>query len=186
MDFQTIGDFIRRTVENLRFIQDKHANGNGWEKEVFEVTQLLNSLVLPLELLVNKEYVLKDALKNTPPSGRKVSSLKNLLEQIDKKVSKVQLPYIKPHEGSKQPTALAELAENIRNSAAHFNMRFLVTGAEKKRKIVGVVLWSVHPRTDVKWKGEITVPELRRFVTDLLTQVADGPLGAIPITSMCE
>ena len=48
MQYDTISKFIDRTLANLQLVRRQPA------EQLFEVTQLINSMVLPLELLSSR------------------------------------------------------------------------------------------------------------------------------------
>jgi hypothetical protein len=183
MQFTHLRDFFDRTLENLKSIEDAVKN-EPQKAPVYEVTQLINSLVLPLELLVNKRF----ATANRPLKGKvvnkDVTNLRKPLEQLgnEKKAFGVS-PEIKTCTNFTPPKNLSEWAVILRNAAAHFNIRFIKAGG----KIARIELWAKnHDETEITWRGETSVQGLSTFVRKLLELIKEDELGDIPITDMHE
>ena len=150
-----VRNFAERTIHNLGVIQ-KMAKEDA--NSVFEVTQLMNSL-LGLLVFPQQEYVtsiprtsLQDLESNGWPIPRVVG----------------EYP---------QARDLRHLIRLLRNSIAHFNVRFK---SDERKSLHGIKLWNIDPRTDkITWKAELTVEEtetlVRKFV-DLLLD--DGGFAA--------
>jgi len=96
-------DFARRTRANLEFIENSRKLG----EEVFEVTQLANSL---LGLLVFPREHYMGSIPDTP--------LPELVEQ--------GWPEVRITHGQLPENTLKELMRMLRNSIAHCNVEFLV------------------------------------------------------------
>lgn len=168
MQYHTIGDFMKRTLANLSLIEDKHRCRTPGTT-VYEVTQLINSLVLPLELLVNKQYV----LENARVSGG--SSLRKKIDEFDL----ADGPRFEGMDNTPRPASLSEWALRLRNAVAHFNITF-IAGSETA-PITHVVMWDKDPHQNnrVVWKGKTTVQDLSHFLRQLLLAVEDSELGDI-------
>ena len=154
-------DFVRRTKCNLLFIEDSVKENP--DKRIYEVTQLINSLiglvVLPFEKLKYKET----------PKGRYYLTLPNLT--IEEMVADGwEAP--KVTEGFPKVEDLHQLVNYLRNAVAHFNIEFLVN--PRTKHISGVIVENYHQNTgEMRWQAEMSIKALRdnvlRFI-DLLEQ----------------
>lgn len=142
MNYQDIiRNFVQRTRINLDYIENALANSD----EVYEVTQLVNSL---LGLLVFPEQYYFHQIPQIP-----------LEELVTKGWPKIKVV------GDFQPAIdLREQMRYLRNSIAHFNIRFL---HDAKDVISGLHIWNTnphikgHPKT---WEAEIPLEDLRLLV----------------------
>lgn len=146
-----VRDFIRRTRANLDFMES--ARKASPRPEVYEVTQLVNSL---LGLLVFPQQRYVDSIPAVP------------LAELGKRGWPI------PHIVGDYPQAadLRQLVRLLRNSIAHFNIEFKI---DEHRQVRGLTLWNISPRDrKVTWKAELTVADIgvlaRRFVSLLLQE----------------
>ena len=137
-------DFARRTLHNLEFIEKNAASG-----EVFEATQLINSL---LGLLVFPQQEFYDQIPDSP--------LAELEKQGWPRIhASGQLPEL-PADAN----TLNGLLRYLRNSIAHFNIAFL---ADENNQLHGIRVWNHENgrRTNPKnWEAEISLEELRSLI----------------------
>lgn len=153
---QLLRDYVDRTLANLRFIE-KMVHDNP-EAEVYETTQLINSL---LGLLIFPYQHMNKEIPN-----------KSIQEMLDDGwiVPKVvgDFPQVKN---------LRQLIRYLRNSIAHFHIEFL---SDKGNQINRLRVWNVKEirKGDVKiekttWKAEMTLSGLRdnvfRFIDIVLS-----------------
>src|SRR5262245_31444769 len=103
-----IRDFAERTRKNLRVIEQLQAKG----EEVYEVTQLINSM-LGLLVFPKEEFV--DQIPDT--------SLQDLQES--------GWPIPRVSSGFPQAKDLRELIRYLRNAIAHFNLEFIKDGTNE-------------------------------------------------------
>jgi hypothetical protein len=141
-----VADFARRTQVNLRAVESLRAEG----REVFEVTQLINSM---LGLLV---FPREDFVAKIP----KIS-----LELLQTRAWPV--PKMRP--GFAQAADLAELVRYLRNAISHFNIEFI---GDDQKEIRIIRVWN-RDRTGTKtWEADLGLNELRgiaeRFIDLLL------------------
>jgi len=147
---QVVRDFVERTRINLAHIERSLSEG----EEVYEVTQLVNSL---LGLLVFPEQHYFNQIPKIP--------LHELENQGWPKIKVV---------GEYPPAKeLREQMRYLRNSIAHFNIRFLTDG---DNQISGVEVWNIRSGK-MNWKAEIYLDELRiivdKFIDLLLDEVKE-------------
>ncbi|MBI1802631.1 MAG: hypothetical protein HY259_09520 [Chloroflexi bacterium] len=134
-----VKDFIERTQKNLELIETLKANDPNME--VYEVTQLINSL---LGIIVLPKEAQFTQIPTTP-----LADLKQQGWAIP--------PIIANH--PKTPN-LRELIRYMRHAVAHFNIEFITDGYN----LTGVKLWNVDPRTrpGIKdWEVCLSLVELR-------------------------
>jgi hypothetical protein len=140
-NFDLEDEFIARTQKNLKAIECLKQKGG----EVYEVTQLLNSmlglLIFPrarfFEKIQDKSWDLMDKEGWPLPSGDNahVSNLK-------------------------------QLVRNMRNAVAHFNIELVNDGNE----IIGIRFSSYH-RKGQNWTGVYDIASLRKFVDMFLDHI---------------
>ena len=137
-------DFARRTKKNLEFIEHSLTRDRlNSENDVYEVTQLINSL---LGLLVFPQQKFYDAIPETP-----------LLELV-----KDGWPEIIPVEGNLKEDNLRQLLRYLRNGVSHFNIEFLTN---RHNKIIGISIWNTPPHTDKPdWKVNLSLQDLKKIV----------------------
>jgi HEPN pEK499 p136 len=183
MQFTHLRDVFERTQENLKFIEEAHKQ-DPREAPVYEVTQLINSLVLPLELLVNRDFVTEKLPSDLRQQGRAKMNLREPLKKEGEKAKAFDVCLeIRTSPASKyKPESLPELAQVLRNAAAHFNIRF----SPDKGQITRIELWNTDPNDHkvITWQGTTTVTELKTFVHKLLDFVKESPLGDISIIAI--
>lgn len=128
-------DFTERTKRNLEVIEELHKTG----KEVYEVTQLVNSclglLVFPKEQFIEK-------IPETP------------LDQLEKE----GWPVPKLTGNFPQAENLRQLIRYLRNAIAHFNIEFI-----GDKEISRLKVWNIRHGKKV-WEAELTVDDLRKLV----------------------
>jgi hypothetical protein len=152
-DENLLWDYAQRTRKNLEFIE--RTVREQPEAELFEVTQLINSL---LGLLVFPFERLRDQIPTT--------SLADLRAQ----------GWVVPEVSGDFPQVedLSELVRYLRNSVAHFNLEFI---ADENGKIEGLHIWNVN-RGRRNWEAKIKIAELRdltnRFL-DLIQEQVSPP-----------
>jgi hypothetical protein len=115
-----VRDFVERTKQNLKVIEDLRARGG----EVHEVTQLINSM-LGLLVFPREEYVDRIPRIGLP------------------ELRKDGWPAPKPVSSFPEATDLRELIRLLRNAIAHFNIRFI---ANDSREITGIRVWNKPAR----------------------------------------
>lgn len=138
---QIVRDFVERTRVNLAHIENSLSEGD----EVYEVTQLVNSL---LGLLVFPEQRYFYQIPETP------------LNQLEKQ----GWPKIKVVGEYPPANDLREQMRYLRNSIAHFNLRFLTN---EKSEISGIRVWNINPRKESRpktWEAKISLDDLRKLV----------------------
>lgn len=141
-----VADFAERTRKNLEVIKDIQKKQK--DSQVFEVTQLINSM---LGLLVFP----KEAYFNKIPA---IS-----LSQI----AKQGWPIPNVRAGYLPPKTLRDMIRLLRNAIAHFNLEFTI---DKNDQISGLVVWNEYEGTKT-WEAELSIADLEgitlRFI-DLL------------------
>ena len=148
-----VQEFAQRTQKNLDFI---YQHKNNPETKVYEVTQLINSM---LGLLVF-------------PQQRFFNSIPEItLEELEKQGwPRIEpTPKIQASEYFKPCINLRELVRVLRNSIAHFNIEFL---SKKPGEISGIRIWNIAPRKGnrpITWEAEISIETLRR-ITELFIE----------------
>ena len=142
-----VADFARRTRINLRALEQLREQGH----EVFEVTQLVNSmlglLVFPREEFVGR--IPKIPLANLRAEGWPVPTTRS---------------------GFPEAADLNELVRYLRNAISHFNIQFVGDGHDQIRTIR---VWN-HNRAGVKtWEADLGLPDLHAIAerfTDMLLE----------------
>lgn len=146
MDYQhLVRDFAHRTRHNLDVIRARQAQG----EEVYEVTQLINSM-LGLLVLPKERYY-----QSIPTTS---------LEQL--RADGWPAPVL---DGEfKSAKHLRDLVRLLRNSVAHFNVEFVAPHGE----IDGVILSNKCNCGNVTWRASLSLHDLelitRKFVDLLL------------------
>jgi hypothetical protein len=153
-DGTIIRDFIARTLHNLEFIEAQARNQGGADGQVYEVTQLINSM-LGLLIFPREEfwvYLSQRPLNTLPPEFQTLQRA--------------------PHARD-----LRQLIRLMRNSFAHFN----VEAHSFMGQIDVIVLTNVSNHKQVTWQMEIAVDELRAFVAWFAHGIMDSSLLSTPI-----
>lgn len=143
-----IRDFSARTWRNLKTLEGLRCEGS----EVFETTQLLNSMlgliVFPREELVNR-------IPATP-----------FLE-----LQRDGWPTPTILEGYRDPTDLRDMIRYLRNSIAHFNLEFIV---DDHREIKGLRVWNTRQNRGQKtWEAELSLSDLRGIAERFSKVISD-------------
>lgn len=145
-----VADFAKRTQANLERVE-RLARENP-NSEVFEVTQLINSM---LGLLVFP----KEGYFNSIPE----KSFDELRQEG------WQLP--RTRGDYPQVSNLRELIRYLRNSISHFNIEFQAN--ENTYEIYGLKVWNKNIRGVTNWEADLTIAELRdltyRFIEMLFS-----------------
>jgi hypothetical protein len=150
---QIVRDFTKRTRVNLAQIENSLSEGS----EVYEVTQLVNSL---LGLLVFPEQRYFHQIPKTP------------LHELEKQ----GWPKIKVVGECPPANDLREQMRYLRNSIAHFNLRFFTN---EQSEISGIRIWNINTRIDSHpktWEAVISLVDLRILVNkfvDLILREAE-------------
>ena len=150
-DGTIVRDFAQRTLHNLRFIEQQYKlfrDGQS-DTEVYEVTQLINSM---LGLLVFPKETFWQYLKPLT------------FEQIPADVC--------PFRKSDKAPNLPELIRLIRNSFSHFNLE-IKYGAGY---ITRIKMHNEKKSGEINWQDEVSVFDLRKFVEWFITGVIDSSL----------
>jgi hypothetical protein len=162
---EVVRDFALRTRKNLEALEALHERND----EVFEVTQLINSM-LGLLVFPQQEYV--ESIPKTP--------LKDLLQD--------GWPIPRVTGNFQQVTDLNQLIRYLRNAVAHFNIKFIGDGKDGENNIKVLRVWNMAPVRDKQgkierndegkiieeknWEADLTVTQLRsianRFIDLLL------------------
>lgn len=149
MDYHNlVKDFAQRTKANLellRRLQREHP-----ELEIYEVTQLMNSL---LGLLVFPRERYFDHIPATP-----LSELQAAGWPIPRVVG--QFPQVEN---------LNDLIRYLRNAVAHCNIEFL---ADADGQLAGLRVWN-YWHGKMTWKAELTLPEIEELVDRFVDQILD-------------
>jgi hypothetical protein len=137
MEYQdVIRDFALRTKKNLEYIESK-ASEDNFNPEVYEVTQLINSLigliVFPREEFIN--HIPETALSDLEEDGWSIPQVTGDFPQA---------------------RDLRELVKYMRNAIAHFNVKFKYD----KGTISGLTLWNKRYGKKT-WQAELELEELR-------------------------
>jgi hypothetical protein len=128
-----VKDFATRTKANLALIRTAAKTG----QDAYEVTQFINSL-LGLLIFPQQEFY------------EKIPRAK--LADLEKD----GWPIPRVCDNYKQVKDLSELARYLRNSIAHFNLRF----TQKDEHVDGVIIWNTQLNGQINWKAELTIVEL--------------------------
>lgn len=150
MDYRNVvRDFAQRTRKNLEFIEDTVATSP--EVELYEVTQLINSMLGLLVFPKEKYYI---RLPRIP-----------LME-----LEAVGWPNVTVLEGNPPCGDLRELFRLLRNSISHYNIEFQAN--EQKQKLTGMRLWNEHNGKKT-WEVELTLIELRQIAMLFIDLIED-------------
>ncbi len=144
MNYQDIvKDFAQRTKHNLETLRALQAERP--DVEIFEVTQLINSL---LGLLVFPQQRFVNNIPQTP------------LEEMVK--SGWAVPQV--HGKFKQVENLNQLIRYLRNAVAHCNIEFT---ADEMGQINGLIVWNYNnPRENtVNWEARLSLVDIEK-ITD--------------------
>jgi hypothetical protein len=142
-----VRDFAARTRRNLEFINQHHSDS---EAEVYEVTQLINSL---LGLLVFPQQRFIDQIPAIP--------LKELEAQ--------GWPRIRTSPNYPECQDLKKLVRYLRNAVTHFNVEFI---PNTRGQIHGLKVWNKDPKTSkITWEAELSLDELRAIVRLFMQQL---------------
>jgi len=163
MEYQElVRDFADRTKKNLDLLRDLQLQNP--EAEIFEVTQLMNSM---LGLLVFPQQSFVTKIPNVP-----LSQLRESGWPIPRIMG--EYPQVKD---------LNQLVRYLRNAIAHFNIRFMV---DEKRQISGLQFWNTRERRmkggkrreEITWKAELSLDEIEtityRFIDLMLEDATAG------------
>jgi len=147
MDYQhVVRDFAQRTRHNLKVIRTRRAAGD----EVYEVTQLINSL-LGLLVLPKEHYY-----KSIPTTS---------LEQL--RADGWPAPVL---EGDfKSPKHLRDLVRLLRNSVAHFNVEFVAPQGEIER----VILSNKCNCGNVTWRASLSLDDLELMTIKIVDLILE-------------
>jgi hypothetical protein len=148
IDGNIVRDFAQRTLHNLKFIEQQYKLFEQGESdtEVYEVTQLINSM---LGLLVFPRESFWKHLR-----AMSLSEIPNCPFQ--------------PHPAA---PSLPELITLIRNGFSHFNLEI----PADRGYIYKIQIYNVRNKK-VNWRDEITVFELREFVVWFINGIIDSSL----------
>ena len=142
-------DFIQRTRVNLEFIEQAHRNDPS--ANVYEVTQLINSL-LGLIVFPNEQYYIN--IPETPLSE---------LQEQGWKIPKASGNF-------KQVQNLRKLMRYMRNAISHSNLEFISNGYE----LTGIRLWNCN-EGNKNWQIEIGLVELREITFRFMNLILNDP-----------
>lgn len=153
-----IRDFALRTRINLEYIE-REVSIDSTEPEVYEVTQLVNSL-LGLIVFPREEYMSRLPQAQTP--------LAELVKQ-GWAVPRVVEDY-------PQVKTLGKLIDYMRHAISHCNIKFI---SNTQREITGIKLWNCeYGRPEkITWKAELNIEELRNLAfkfIDLIIEPEDA------------
>ena len=154
-----VRDFARRTRQNLEFVEQHRDDP---EIEVYEVTQLINSM---LGLLVFPQQKYVDQIPKTA------------LTDLEAK----GWPSIKTTKGALPTQTLNSLVRHLRNSISHFNIEFLANN--QMGTIRGVRLWNTTDGTTTgprNWEAELTLIELRKIADKFIEMLEAGEFEQNP------
>lgn len=142
-----VRDFAARTRANLDVLRKLQRSQK--EIEVYEVTQLINSM---LGLLVFPEQRYLSRIPQIP-----------LRELTDRgwPIPKIIGDY-------PQVRDLKALIKYLRNAIAHCNVRFV---SNESRQIIGLQVWNIPPRGNKpNWKAELSLADIEK-ITDKFVQL---------------
>lgn len=153
-------DFARRTQKNLVFIQAKKDEQPGLE--VYEVTQLINSL---LGLLVFPQQRYYSQIPKTPLT----------------ELSKQGWPIPRVVGGYPQVSDLRQLLRYMRNAVAHSNLRFL---SDESLQIRGVEVWNTRQdpnrpgRVKITWMATLSIEDLEKITEKFIQLIVNNHLAS--------
>lgn len=129
----TVRDFAERTIKNLEAIEKmKNNNSNA---DVYEVTQLINSLLGLLVLI--REHIIDDP-----------SSLSKLEKDL----------HFLFNDHNEDPK---RLIRSMRNAVAHFNIKLK---SDHNNQIDRIVLWNECNKSKKNWEIELPIDHVRKIV----------------------
>lgn len=134
---KTVRDFAERTWKNYIFIEQ---SAHERTAEVYEVTQLINSL---LGLLVFPQQQYMQQIPETPLEELYVAGW----------------PQIKMISGESECRTLRDLVRYLRNSIAHFNMEFY---SNDNGELTGLLVWNMRGRHK-NWVALMTLDDIKLF-----------------------
>jgi len=147
MNYQNlVKDFALRTKHNLRALRDIQNSG----KEVYEVTQLINSM-LGLLIFPKENYFRSIPRKTTEELLSEGWSIPKVVGNFP------------------QVRDLRELIRYLRNAIAHFNIEFYDEGTNK---IKGIIVWNTPPGSDIEnWRAKMSIKELESITEKFLALI---------------
>ena len=143
-----VRDFAARTQKNLDYIDKaSRRKRKNPEPRVFEVTQLVNSM-LGLLIFPQQEYM-------------------NRIPEIPlTELNRQGWPVIYPTHGKLPGNNLRQLVRYLRNSIAHGNLEFLPDS--NTNEIIGLRVWNER-RSGVKdWEAELNIKDMRELAVHFL------------------
>lgn len=148
---ELIRDFADRTQKNLKFIENRAEQEKRRpfdEKQVFETTQLINSMLGLLVFPVENYY-------EQIPSTR--------LRELENYGG---FPRIQITKGQNLCTNFKQLVKRLRHGVAHCNLEFTANGSE----ITGLKVWNTDEadRSVKIWVIHLTLNDLREITGVLL------------------
>lgn len=146
-------DFAKRTLTNLKYMQNQKKNG----EYVFEVTQLINSF---LGLIVFPyETYLKNANSNNifePNISRE------LLDEINSNPNKKDTYYYKNED---EKNSFKTLVHRLRNAASHRRIKC----KSKNGIICSIMLEDRNGKC--RYRNELSVNQIERLVTEICNSI---------------
>jgi hypothetical protein len=138
---ELVKDFAQRTKTNLETLRAFQLDRP--DKEVFEVTQLVN-LLLGLLVFPEQEFITKipeTPIKELVETGRPVPQVYGEFEQVEN---------------------LKQLIRYLRNAVAHFNIKFT---ENERGQINGLIVWNYnHPREKIiNWRAKLTLDDIEKL-----------------------
>ena len=134
-----VRDFAQRTLANLEAIEAVVVNDAN--AEVFEVTQLVNSM---LGLLVFPQQRFFDSIPATP------------VDELRRRGWPIPIMMGSPPNAD----SLRDLMRCLRNGISHCNIEFTSDG----KQLTGVRIWNYPPRSRIKnWEALLGLSELRQL-----------------------
>jgi hypothetical protein len=148
-----VADFAERTLKNLETLRDVQQTEP--QRELFEVTQLVNSM-LGLLVFPQQRYV-----NEIPEVTLTELEAKGWL--LPKTVS-----------GFKVPKNLRELFRFLRHSIAHCNVEFI---PDRDQQISGIRLWNYEggrKENGKNWEAELSINQLERLTRRFIRLLTTG------------
>lgn len=144
-----VADFAERTRRNLRALESLKDQG----QEVFEVTQLVNSM-LGLLIFPREEFV-----------GRIPRIPLAQLEELGWPVPKARPRF-------SQASDLNELVRYLRNAISHFNIQFV---GDSRGQISTVRVWNNNLAGMRTWEADLGLADLRGIAERFTELLLDHP-----------
>jgi len=142
-----VKDFSDRTEQNLMLIE---YISNKDSSRAFEVTQLINSLlgliILPQQKFFDK--IPNDSIEKAKTNGWLIPT---------------------PSSKYKQVKDLSTYLRYIRNGVSHFNIKFV----SESETIVGIQIWNKPPRSDINWKINLNIEEIKSITRKFKELIAE-------------